>query len=271
MARRTALMSGLAALALVALAACGGGSSSSGGEGQVTPDKGGIVTGAPTANQSREIIRYADIALRVDDVRATVRGVTDIAASAGGRVANESIDAMGQSEFATLTLRVPAATLDETLQRIGALGTVTSLIVNSEDVTTQAVDLDARIAALQTSVNRLTELLAEAKNTTDLLAIEQELSARQAELDSLTAQRKALSDQVALSTVNVSIAASTVASRTLPPGFAAGFETGWNALQTVVAAVITVAGFAVPFLLAFLVIAVPIALVIVLVRRARRR
>ena len=51
------------------------------------------------------------------------------------------------------------------------------------------VDLDARIKALQTSVDRMTQLLAQATRIEDLLAIETQLSQRQAELDSLKAQR----------------------------------------------------------------------------------
>jgi hypothetical protein len=169
-----------------------------------------------------------------------------------------------------MMLRIPAASLDDSLARIGALGTVTSLYITTEDVTAQGVDLDARIAALKTSVTRLNELLAQAKNTGDLLSIEKELSARQAELDSLTAQRKALSESVALSTVTVQISPTSAAAESLPPGFASGLESGWSALKTLVAALITVAGFLLPFALALTVVAIPVLVIVLVVRRRSR-
>jgi len=268
MRSRQALLAILAAALVVGLAGCSG-SSTSGSNMMAVPEKG-VETTASTADQPREIIRNADISVRVVDVRASVARAAEVATNSGGRVASERIDSEGDDANASLTLRVPAEKLDAALASIGSLGTVTSLNVTADDVTATAVDLNARIAALQTSVNRLNELLATAKTTTDLLAIEKELSARQAELDSLTAQRKALSEQVALSTVNVTLWPNSLAAGPAPPGFASGLATGWNTLRTVLAAFVTVAGFAIPFLLALLIIGVPVLLVVTSVRRRRR-
>jgi len=52
------------------------------------------------------------------------------------------------------------------------LGTVESMSIRHTDVTSQRVDLDARVEALQTSVNRLLELMGRAGNVADLLAAE---------------------------------------------------------------------------------------------------
>ena len=264
----------MAAVLLIALTGCSGGSSSSeSSSGGNVDSKGSVpaVLSDVTGQQPREIVRNADMGIRVDDVRASVGGITAITKSVQGRVSNESVDASGGgAESASMTLRIPAASLDDSLARIGALGTVTSLYINTEDVTAQGIDLDARIAALQTSVTRLQELLAQSKSTGDLLAIEKELSARQAELDSLVAQRKALSESVALSTVTVQISPTSVASESLPPGFVAGVESGWNALRTAAAVLITVVGFLLPFVLAFIVLGIPVLVVVRVVRRRRR-
>ena len=265
----------MAAVLLIALTGCSGGSSSSeSSSGGNVDSKGSVpaVLSDVTGQQPREIVRNADMGIRVDDVRASVGGITAITKSVQGRVSNESVDASGGgAESASMTLRIPAASLDDSLARIGALGTVTSLYINTEDVTAQGIDLDARIAALQTSVTRLQELLAQSKSTGDLLAIEKELSARQAELDSLVAQRKALSESVALSTVTVQISPTSVASESLPPGFVAGVESGWNALRTAAAVLITVVGFLLPFALTLIVIGIPVLVVVRVVRRRRRR
>ena len=257
---------GLGALvAAGSLVACGPGGTTDSGESMPIPAQD-LVEESP----GREIIRTAEMSIRVDDVRASVSGIKDITEQAGGRIANERISTTGEALYADVTARVPADRLDAVVEEISALGTVTAVSILADDVTAQGVDLDARIAALQTSVDRLRELLAQATTTKDLVEIEGELTARQAELDSLVAQRAALSDSVALSTLSVYLSPTSEAAEWTPPGFLSGVESGWNALRTTVAGIITVAGFALPFLAVAALVAVPIVVLIVLLNRRRR-
>lgn len=272
---RRAAVAAACGLVLV-LAGCGGSGSSD--YGQVAPDMAApeaapeSVTGSETVDETpREVIRNADISLRVDDVRAAVESAGAIAEAAGGRVAGESLSAQGESYYGSLTLRVPADRLDSVLTELGRLGDVQSVNVTAEDVTAQAVDLDARIDALETSIARLQELLTQATTTKDIIEIESELTARQAELDSLNAQRAALSDAVALSTVYVSLSPATSEPEWTPPGFVAGLQTGWSAMLNFLAGLITVTGFLLPFLLLLAVIVIPIVVIILVIARLRRR
>ena len=253
------VIAGIAAVAL--LAACEGGGMS---ETQVAPPQE-----IAAAEPDREIIRNADIALRVDDVRETVDRIDSITAQAEGRVASKSVTATGDSLYAFVTARVPADRLDSVIAALGSLGEVTSLSVVAEDVTAQGADLDARIQALQASITRLRELLAAAQTTKDLIEIEAELTTRQAELDSLVAQRAVLSDLVALSTLNVSVSPSSEAAEWSPPGFASGLQSGWNALRTLTAGLITLVGFLLPFIAVLLLFAIPVVALVVVLRRRK--
>ena len=100
-------------------------------------------------------------------------------------------------------VRVPADELTGLLADLEDLGDVASVSVSRSDVTTTAVDLDARISALQTSVARLQALMDGAATTEALLAAEEALTERQEELESLQSQRALLADQVELSTLSV--------------------------------------------------------------------
>lgn len=255
-------------LALVAgatfLAGCAGGGTSDSGEMMPAQD-------LATIDEKREVIRNASLSLRVDDVRATVEQISDVAAASGGRISGENLNATGDALYADITARVPAERLDAVIDQISGLGTVTSVNVMTEDVTAQGVDLDARIKALTTSITRLQQLLAAATTTKDLVEIEGELTARQADLDSLVAQRAALSEAVAMSTVTVFVTPSSEAAAWTAPGFLSGLESGWNALRSLTAGVITLAGFALPFLAALALIAIPVVIVVVVVRRSKRR
>lgn len=267
MSKTTALIGGALLAALVVLTGCeGGGTAGS----EAVPDKAvGESAAQTTAEAPREIIRNADISVRVPDVRQSVAQASAIADEANGRTSSQSLTVEGESVYAYLTLRVPAETLDDVLARLGQMGDVQSVNVTAEDVTAQVVDLDARISALQTSVDRLTQLLSQATSAQALVEIERELSTRQAELDSLTAQRAVLADAVALSTVYVSLTPESEAAPFTPPGFLSGLESGWNALRAVVATAITAAGFLLPFVLAIAVVAVPIIVVVIALRRRR--
>jgi hypothetical protein len=136
--------------------------------------------------------------------------------------------------------------------------------VETVDVTGTAQDLDARIAALRTSTDRLRELMADADRTSDLIEIEAELSTRQAELDSRVSERNRLSDEVAMSTLHVEIVAEgSPAAQARPGGFLGGLSAGWSALVNTFNVVVLVLGAITPWL----ALAGVVLLVVVGVRR----
>lgn len=165
-------------------------------------------------------------------------------------------------------MRVPATELTDVLADLEELGDVASVSVSRSDVTGQAVDLDARISALQTSVARLQSLMDDAPTTEALLAAEGALSGRQEQLESLQSQRTLLADQVELSTLFVQLRPTGVAPPGGPDGFLEGLGTGWRALLSVGGAVVIALGVLLPWLVVATVIA---AAVLVPLRRARRR
>ena len=134
--------------------------------------------------------------------------------AAGGRLdsQNQQPGTDAQPARAALVIRVPSARYEAVVADIQKLGGVTQYSTEASDVTQQKQDIDARISALQTSTKRLESLMADADSTADLIEIENALSGRQAELDSLTTQRDYLEDQVAFSTLSVDFTAPGVVS-----------------------------------------------------------
>ncbi|CAM2766916.1 hypothetical protein BST27_00115 [Mycobacterium intermedium] len=200
-----------------------------------TPFKRDIVT---TGSVQLVVAEPADVADRL------VAAVTE----AGGRVDSRSQQSASQSAQPTvnLALRIPADKLDGVLADAKKLGDVRSMSINHTDVTSQRVDLDARIAALQTSVTRLRELMGRAGTVADLLAAESSLTQRQAELDSLRAQRATLGDEIAYATINVNISTTPTA----PPrtGFGGALQQGWQSLLSTLHAIVLTVGFLLPWL-----------------------
>jgi multidrug efflux pump subunit AcrA (membrane-fusion protein) len=171
-----------------------------------------------------------------------------------------------------MVLRVPAGEFDDVMTGLAELGQLVSTTSSSEDVTTQLIDVNARIKAQQASVERVRQLLAQAQSIRDIMAIESELSQRQADLDSLTQQQAYLKDQTSLSTIRVSIERQVKAAivhhdHAKKTGFLAGLDNGWDGLSATVLVVLTVVGALLPFALVVLLLGAPAWLV---VRRFRR-
>ena len=181
----------------------------------------------------RSIIKTSSLTVRVKNVEKSITQAQDLASQFEGRVDDSSQYKNPGSEdslSANLTIRVPSANLETALEAFKGLGDVESSSISATDVTMQKVDLDARIAALNTSIERFKQLISSATNTSDLIAAETALAERQAELDSLTAQLKYLSEQVDMSVIYLALLPNDSFSAIKPIGFLAGIEKGFIAL-----------------------------------------
>lgn len=193
-----------------------------------------------------------------------------IAERAGGRVdaRQEFAPSGGDAGGAELMLRIPADRLTATLDELEALGEVEQLSLDAVDVTREVQDVDARIAALRSSVGRLLDLQGAAGSIDDLIALETAISDRQAELESLEARQRSLTDQVSLSTITLTLGSERVAPVDEPDTFVTGLIAGWDALVAFGSGLLVVLGVLLPWLVLLGLIGFVVLLV---VRRARRR
>ncbi len=222
------------------------------------PEKFGPAPGEPTAPQ-RDVVKTATMRITVADTVVAADQATDIAADADGRVDNRTDDAgtgAGRAQ-SSVVLRVPADKLDGVLEELGALGFVQNANTRTEDVTAQRVDLDARITALQTSVDRLLDIMRDARDPEALISAENALSERQAELDSLRAQRTALGEQIAYSTVDVTFTAEQAGTSSPQryEGFFGQIKRGWDTMVDTAGDLILLFGYLLPWLTALAVVA----------------
>jgi hypothetical protein len=231
--------------ALAVLTACSGPSLHD--NGPAPSQKEGLAAGAPAApsesgplpveDVQRDVVKTASMTIRAADISAAADKAAVMVENADGRVDSRSEDAGSDQALArtSVVLRVPVAKLDGVVRELKKLGTVQTAETTSEDVTAQRVDLDARIKALQTSVDRLLGIMRDAKDPESLIAAENALSQRQADLDSLRAQRDALGDRIDYSTVNVTFVAEKIGGPAPKEyqGFVGHVEQGWDALVSV--------------------------------------
>ena len=127
------------------------------------------------------LVRRGDLAAEVEDLTPTLVRTHSLTASLGGYIANESRD----DRSVNVSLRVPEPKLDIAMDSLSELGKVTSRKVSSQDVTEEAIDVEARIQSLTAERDQLRLLLSRANAINDVFTIEREIARVQADIDSL--------------------------------------------------------------------------------------
>lgn len=232
----------------------------------------------------RQVVTTGEAGLVSPNPRAAADAVVAEVEAAGGRVDARRETAAradeGTAATADLTVRVPAGAVTGLLDALDEIGDVDHVDLSSDDVTAAAQDLDARIRAMTLSVARMEDLLNRATTRQEVLEAEGTLTERQASLESLQSERARMAEQVALSTLRISIWTPAEPVREEPApveaegpsGFLGGLAAGWSALVTVLGGVVTVLGVLLPWLaLGAAVLAAVLAVRRALARRAATR
>ena len=263
----------------VSLSGCSAASSSSdesapsvrgGGQSVVENGAAADTAGASLVEQDRSIVTTGTVTITAEKPLEAATEAVRIVEGAGGRVdaRTEKAPTKDNQGAASLSLRIPSSALTATLNKLKELGTTEDVALNSVDVTTQAQDLEARISALRASVDRLTALLATATDTKVLIELESAISERQGNLESMEAQQRTLTDQVSLSTIDLSLISVTDAPVAQPDTFWSGLAAGWGAFAGFVGFLLVAAGVLLPWVVAAGVAAV-LVLLVLRWRRAR--
>jgi hypothetical protein len=177
------------------------------------------------ATAERKVIRTGDIFMEVGSFDETVAAIKFTIMRLGGYVTFETsyiIDGY-ERKAGAITVKVPYDQFDEMVSQTEALGKVMDSRVWAEDVTSQYVDLQARIDVYETKRVRLMALLKESGDLTAVLQIENELAAANAELESMKGQMRYLLSRTDYSTLEVSLTEKAAESTGIRTSGFAGF------------------------------------------------
>ena len=234
---------------------------------------------ADGAEEPRQVIANANISLVVADTAAALSGIEQVVSELGGYVADMDLSKGRYDESEVLrgsvTLRVPATSLEEALDLLRALATdVNYLNINRQDVTDQYSDLDARLRNLRATETELLALLTEVRErpnakVEDILAVHRNVTQIREEIEMLQGRKNLLDNQIDFSTIWVELIPDSV--------FRPIVEEPWSAsgpvrsalralvatLQGLLTALIWAVLYLTPLVLVFLI---PLAVLIWLVR-----
>jgi hypothetical protein len=225
----------------------------------------------PATPAPRMIVKNADLTVRVSKISEAEKSVGQIAVVLGGAVeATQSADLAGPSPSMSITIRVPVTRFDDTLTRLEALGTRLSKSITTEDVTTQAVDMDARLKSLRVQEDAYRAILGGARKIPDVLDVQERLTGVRTEIEQIVAQRRDLGDHAARSrvVVNLTQAVTPLSAAPAPADWAS--QTWGDATGSLRAFGRSLASFGM-WLAAFVPVWLPVGLVVLFAFRRTRK
>jgi hypothetical protein len=156
---------------------------------------------------NRKIVRTGHVALVVttyDEARAQLDVIVQ---QAGGFIDSTRVSHHeGRVSQAELVLRIPASAFGGLLPALRALGEIQSETTDASDITDQYVDVSARLASARALEKRLLELAATGTGrVSEVLEVERELARVRAEVEQYQGTIRMWDDQVALSTLSITL------------------------------------------------------------------
>jgi hypothetical protein len=230
------------------------------------PDEGGSVTpgrrGLDALQDLSKIIRDGRIGVVVQDgtFGEAVGDLTFIAEQHGGFILTSSTQ---NERSGTFVLRIPAKRFDDTVGDVRRLGTVRFQEIKGNDVTAEFIDSQARLRILLARKALLFDLFQQADTTEEILRLAGQLDDVQLRIEQLQGQLRFLNDQVAESTLRVSIQERNAPkARTETevdnPDLGSSFDLGVQGFLRIVGAVIIGLGYLIPITAIVAIVWIPV-------------
>jgi hypothetical protein len=289
MSRRTWLALALAATTIASLGPGGCGQQSAGPSGAAPPPAtepaGGLVkqeAGQPPAGkdaaaaakapiQERKIIYIATLDIVVKDLDEAAQAVDQLLATHKGRIVrSEARSDTGVRRTQTFTLEVPVANFGGLVNALKEIGTTERDAVDSQDVTEEYVDIQARLKNLREQEDKLNELLKEKRKEEkleDVIRVSDRIYEVRGQIERVEGRMKYLETRSAFSTVTLTLREIKDYQPPTAPTFdnrvSRTFEESWEAFVTFLENVALAAVAITPWL----PLLVPMALVGILILR----
>ena len=219
-----------------------------------------------------KIVRDGRIGIVVGDggFDDAVGDLTFIAEERGGFILSSS----SQNERSgTFVLRIPASSFDRAIADVRDLafrGRIRFQQIKGDDVTAEYIDYQARLRILQDRKARLKSLEDDADTTGEILALGRQIDEVQLRIEQIQGQLRFLDDQVAESTLRVSIQERSAPAVVPPdeienPDLGSAFALATQGFLRIVTAVVVGLGYLVPII----VLGALVWFAVVMIRRRR--
>ncbi len=166
------------------------------------------------ADMTEKIIYTGDAELETTEFDDALEQVQSLVKELGGFMESTSVSGNNYysisrgstgGRYANFTIRVPSDKFRQLMNSLPAIGNVPYSYTSMENITMEYYDTQSRLEAYRTQETRLLEMLAVAETVDDMLAIQQQLTEVQYEIDSLSSRLRYYDHQVNYSTVTLTV------------------------------------------------------------------
>ncbi len=180
--------------------------------------------------EDRMIVRAGDMSLIVKDVINARDDIAQLAARFDGYVVSSQISGEEDEMRGWISIRVVDEKFDQALAELRALAVrVTSENTNSQDVTQEYTDLQARLNNAEATEKQYLALLEEATDVEDILKIYDSLSRVRQEIEQIKGQMQYLERTASMSLISVYLKPEASEKPLV--------HAGWSALEALKSAV----------------------------------
>lgn len=154
----------------------------------------------------RKIIKKANLRLEKKNLSQISEKIHQLVENYDGYVSDSrKWQGSDQRKYYTYELRVPQKDFMTVISEIKNLGKLKNEQITANDITTEYIDLKARLKNFKAQEKRYLNLLNEAKKVDDILKIEKELNRVRTNIERLQGQFKYYNNKINLATINVRI------------------------------------------------------------------
>jgi hypothetical protein len=173
--------------------------------------------------QERLIVKNGELDLLVEDTDRALDQIAQIAVDNGGYVLSTQTWQAGEAKAGTATIAVRAENFDAAMRRLRDSSIeVLRESSSGQDVTAEFVDLESRLRNLEATRDRLRTFLDDAQNVEDALAVNQQLSQIEAEIEQVQGRMNYLSGRAAYSTISINLSMPYDAPTPTPTAWSLG-------------------------------------------------
>ncbi len=155
--------------------------------------------------QGLHVIKTGNISIQVKDLDKAKEIVLQKVKANRGFTSAANYNDYSYQKTQTITIRVSSANFENLMKELAGIGFVESQSQNSQDVSEEFVDIQARLKSKREVEKRYTEILKDAKTISEILEIEEKLRVIREEIEAREGRLRYLKDQVSLSTINLTL------------------------------------------------------------------
>ena len=152
----------------------------------------------------QKIIKEATLKFETDNLENSFNQIQKAASTSKARIINDSEGKDFATAFRNLTIKVPSQNFDRFISDVSkGVSYFEVKNISAEDVTEQYIDLTSRLKTKKKLEERYLEILKKANKVSEILEIEEQISAIREEIEAKEGQLKYLESRVSESTITI--------------------------------------------------------------------